>query len=112
MQAVRRKYPVYQVTVERIDSRNCLYQFYKNGQLFRSLKLFLDSSFGAMNIGLSDASYSMGANHSWNAMYIAKNTDGRLGLSATLSISGNREQMTVEEVVKNIWTSHINPWLR
>lgn len=106
------QYPVYQVTVERIDLRNCLYQFYKNGQLLRSLKLFLDSSFGAMNIGLSNDSYSMGGNHSWNAMYTAKNTDGRLGLSATLSISGNREQMTVEEVVKDIWTAHINPWLR
>lgn len=106
------QYPVYQVTVERIDSRNCLYQFYKNGQLLKSLKLFLDSGFGAMNIGLSNDPYSMGGNHSWNAMYTAKYADGRLGLSATLSISGNRDQMTVEEVVKDIWTNHINPWLR
>lgn len=106
------QHPVYQVTVERIDSRNCLYQFYKNGQMLRSLKLFLDNSFGAMNIGLSNDFYSISGNHSWNAMYTAKNADGQLGLSATLSMSGNREQMTVEEVVKDIWTNHINPWLR
>lgn len=102
----------HHITIEQIDSRNYFYQFYINGKSINSLKLFLDSSFGMNNIGISNnnMSFSTG-NHSWNGMYTAKVTDGKLMLTATMSIYGNREAMTVEDVVKDIWINYIQRYL-
>ena len=58
------KYGCFQIMAEMIDSRNYYYQFYKNGRTIKSLKIFLDNSFGAWNIGFSNDSFSMvGGNH-------------------------------------------------
>ena len=71
------KYGCFQIMAEMIDSRNYYYQFYKNGRTIKSLKIFLDNSFGAWNIGFSNDSFSMvGGNHSWNGMYSAKCING------------------------------------
>lgn len=45
-----------QVQIEQVDTRTVIYQFYRNGQSARGLKLFLGSMFGGgrENIGLSD----------------------------------------------------------
>ena len=48
------KYGCFQIMAEMIDSRNYYYQFYKNGRTIKSLKIFLDNSFGAWNIGFSN----------------------------------------------------------
>lgn len=98
-----------QVQIEQVDTRTVIYQFYKNGQLARGLKLFLSNMFGSgrENIGLSDNTMSFGGGSSWNAIYDAKCIDGELSLYATMSIVNSQKAMKVEEVVADIWKHYI-----
>ena len=106
------QYPYFQVVTEKNNSRNYLYQFYKAGKLIRNLRIFLDQSFGAMNIGISTDFHSLGSGgSSWNGMYMAKDINGQLCLSSQFSLAGNQDNMSVEDVVKDIWKNYINPYL-
>ena len=102
-----------QVQIEQVDTRTVIYQFYKNGQLARGLKLFLSNMFGGgrENIGLSDNTMSFGGGNSWNGMYDAKFIDGELKLYATMSLTNRQKAMTVEEVVADIWEHYIQIYL-
>ncbi len=102
-----------QVQIEQVDTRTVIYQFYKNGQLARGLKLFLSNMFGSgrENIGLSDNTMSFGHGNSWNGMYDAKFIDGELKLYGTLSLMNSQKAMTVEEVVADIWEHYIQMYL-
>lgn len=102
-----------QVQIEQVDTRTVIYQFYKNGQLARGLKLFLSNMFGSgrENIGLSDNTMSFGGGNSWNGMYVAKFIDGELKLYGTLSLMNSQKAMTIEEVVADIWEHYIQIYL-
>lgn len=102
-----------QVQIEQVDSRTMIYQFYKNGQLARGLKLFLSNMFGSgrENIGISDNTMSYGGGNSWNGMYDAKVIDGELKLYATMSLMNSQKAMTAEEVVADIWEHYIQIYL-
>ncbi len=102
-----------QVQIEQVDARTVVYQFYKNGQLVRGLKLFLGNMFngGRENIGLSDNTMSFGGGNSWNGMYDAKFIDGELKLYATMSYVNGQKTMEVEEVVRDIWEHYIQIYL-
>lgn len=102
-----------QVQIEQVDTRTVIYQFYKNGQLARGLKLFLNSMFGGgrENIGLSDNIMSFSSGNSWNGMYDAKFIDGELKLYATMSLMNSHKAMTAEEVVADIWEHYIQMYL-
>ena len=102
-----------QVQIEQVDTRTVIYQFYKNGQLSRGLKLFLGSMLGSgrENIGLSDNTMPFGSGNSWNGMYDAKVIDGELKLYATMSLMNSQRAMTVEEVVADIWEHYIQIYL-
>ncbi len=102
-----------QVQIEQVDTRTVIYQFYRNGQLARGLKLFLSNTFGGgrENIGLSDNTMSFGGGNSWNGMYDAKFIDGELKLYATMSLWNSQRAMTVEEVVADIWEHYIQLYL-
>ena len=107
------RYPCFQVVTEKNDSRKFFYQFYKTGKLIRNLMIFLDQSFGSMNIGISTDIHSFGGGgSSWNGMYTSKEVDGKLYLSSQFSIWGNQDDMSVEDVVKDIWKTYINPYLQ
>ncbi len=103
-----------QVQIEQVDTRTVIYQFYRNGQLVRGLKLFLSNMFGGgrENIGLSDNTMSCGGGNSWNGMYDAKFIDGELKLYATMSLMNSQKAMAVEEVVADIWEHYIQIYLR
>lgn len=102
-----------QVQIEQVDTRTVIYQFYKNGQLARGLKLFLSNmlGIGRENIGLSDNTMSFGHDNSWNGMYDTKYIDGELKLYARMSLMNSRKAMTVEEVVADIWEHYIQIYL-
>lgn len=102
-----------QVQIEQVDTRTVIYQFYRNGQLTRGLKLFLSNMFGSRreNIGLSDITMSFGHGNSWNGMYDAKFIDGELKLYATMSLMNSQKAMTIEEVVVDIWEHYIQIYL-
>ena len=102
-----------QVQIEQVDTRTVIYQFYKNGQLSRGLKLFLGSMLGSgrENIGLSDNTMPFGSGNPWNGMYDAKVIDGELKLYATMSLMNSQRAMTVEEVVADIWEHYIQIYL-
>lgn len=102
-----------QVHIEQVDTRTVIYQFYKNGQLVRGLKLFLSSMFGGgrENIGVSDNTMSYGGGNSWNGMYDAKFVDGELKLYAMMSLMNSQKAMTVNEAVADIWEQYIQLYL-
>ena len=103
-----------QIQIERVDSRTFIYQFYKSGSQVRSLKIFLGNSFGGRenSIGVSCDNFSMGTNNSYNAMYSPKFENGQLYLYSIISIAYGKRLMSVEDVVKEIWTSYVLPHLR
>lgn len=101
------------VNIEAVDSRIVVYQYYKNGNLVRFLKLFLGNCLGMRenNIGISCDNYSFGNNSSFNGMIASKVEDGELKLYFSLSMAFNQRSMSVEEVVKEIWVSYVQPYL-
>lgn len=102
-----------QVQIEQVDTRTVIYQFYRNGQLARKLRLFVSCMWGSRreNIGISDNVMPHGNGDSWNGMYDAQFVDGELKLFATLSLFGSQKAMTVEEVVGDIWEHYIQVYL-
>lgn len=102
-----------QIEIEPIDTRNSIYQFYKNGKQVRILKLFLDNFFGGRDnrIGISCDNYSFGNNGSFNGMISSKVENGKLALYFSMSMSFNEKCMPVEEVVKEIWIHYVQPYL-
>lgn len=104
--------PYIQVTVEKNDSRNYIYQFYKNGKLVRGIRVFLDQGFGNMTIGISTDFYSFnGRGTSWNGMYGSKNVDGELYLISQFSWNVGQEKMSTQDVVRDIWKTYIKQYL-
>lgn len=103
-----------QTQIEKVDSRTFIYQFYKDGNQVRSLKLFLGNSFGGRenSIGVSCSNFSIGTNNSYNAMYSPKFENGQLSLYSTISFTYSPKLMSVEDVVNEIWTSYVLPYLR
>lgn len=101
----------FKVIKEAVDTRNCIYQFYRNGSLVTGLKLSLDDSFGNLNIGISNSRYSFMSGHSWNGLYSSAVLDGELKLKPLLSIGRAVDEMEVNDVVKDIWESYVRPYL-
>ena len=103
-----------QTQIEQVDSRTFIYQFYKDGNQVKSLKLFLGNSFGGRenNIGVSCDNFSIGTNNSYNAMYSPKFENGKLSLYSIISITYSTKLMSVEDVVKEIWTNYILSYLK
>lgn len=101
----------YKVIIEAVDTRNCIYQFYRNGSLTTGLKLSLDDSFGSLNIGISNNSYSFTSGHSWNGLYSATILDGELKLKSLLSMGRMTNEMGIDDVIKDIWDSYVKPYL-
>lgn len=102
-----------QVNIEAVDSRTVIYQYYKNGNLVRFLKLFLGNCLGMREntIGISGDNYSFSNNGSYNGMISSKVEDGKLKLYFSLSMSFNQRSMSVEDVVKEIWVRYVQPYL-
>ena len=101
----------YKVIIEAVDTRNCIYQFYRKGSLATGLKLSLDDSFGNLNIGISNNSYSFSSGHSWNGLYSATILDGELKLKPLLSMGRMTNEMGTDDVIKDIWDSYVKPYL-
>lgn len=103
-----------QTQIDKVDSRTFIYQFYKSGSQVRSLKLFLGNCFGGRenNIGISCDNFSIGRNNSYNAMYSPKFENGELSLFSTMTITYGQKLMTVKDVVREIWTSYVLPYLK
>lgn len=91
--------------------RNCIYQFYRNGKLITGLKISLDDSFGSLNIGISNNSYSFTSGRSWNGLYSATILEGKLKLRPLLSIGRAVNEMEINDVVRDIWESYVKPYL-
>lgn len=102
----------FQVEIEEVDSRTITYEFYRNGSQARALKIFLGNSFGGKeySIGISCERLSMGNNSSFNGMFSPKVENGQLTLFSMFSMSGPKT-MSAEEAVKEIWVSHIKPYI-
>lgn len=101
----------YQATSERIDSRTAFYQFYKSGKIIRDVKIFL-GNMGTLRIGVSvDNMYIVG-NNSWNEAYIHTIKDEKLYLKSTFSFYTEKQEMSGEDVVADIWKRFVEPYLR
>ena len=100
----------YQATSERIDSRTVFYQFYKSGKIIRDVKIFL-GNMGTLRIGVSVDNMYIG-NNSWNEAYEHTIKDGKLYLKTTFSFYADKQEMSVEDVVADIWKRFVEPYLR
>ena len=102
-----------QIEIEKVDSRTIMYEFYINGNQARVLKLFLGNSFGGKenNIGISCERYSIGNNNSFNGIFSCKVENGKLALYSTFSMTIGQKTLSVEEAVKEIWISYIQPYI-
>lgn len=89
-----------------------VYDFYKNGNQIKTLKLFLGSFFGGKGnkIGIS-CDYSFGNNNSFNEIISSKFEDGKLYMETMMSMSLNKRKLTIEGAVKEIWMNFIQPFL-
>lgn len=100
------------INCEVIDSLNSLFQFYRNGNLVRGLKIYKGNMFGGNeSIFVSENSMSFGGSHSWNGQYDCKVSNGELKLFALMSLGRGNEPMEVEDVVKDIWVSYVQIYL-
>lgn len=101
------------VEVEQLDSRTFIYQFYKNGNNIRVLKLFLGNCLGSRenNIGLSSEMYSYSNGNSFNAIISNKIENAQLKLYFLMGLSLGQECKSVEEIVREIWTTYIQPYI-
>ena len=102
----------FQVEIEEVDSRTMSYEFYRNGSNVKALRLFLGNSFGGKeySISLSCKRFSIGNNSSFNGMFSPKVENGQLMLYSMFSMTGQKT-ISVEEAVKEIWISHIKPYI-
>lgn len=101
----------YVVLIDTVDTRNCIYQFYKNGNHLTSLKISLDNSFGGLNIGVSKDNYLFASGGSWNGLYNAIVLDGKLKLKSQFSLGGTKPEMEINDVIKDIWENYVDPYL-
>lgn len=101
------------VEVEQLDSRTFTYQFYKNGNHIRVLKLFLGNCLGSREntIGLSSEIHSYSNGSSFNGIISNKIENGKLELYFSIGISFNQDCKSVEEIVREIWISYIQPYI-
>ena len=97
----------YNVVIEYIDSRNFLVQFYMDGMNKTGVKISLDNIFGGPSIGLSTNMPPYSSGHSWNNIYSATNSDGKLMLKSTMSIFSSEKNLNTDDVVKDIWNHYI-----
>ncbi|NRT71399.1 Shedu anti-phage system protein SduA domain-containing protein [Clostridium beijerinckii] len=102
-----------QVNIEQIDMKTFIYEFYVNGNIATILKLFLGSCFGGLgnNIGITSGRIILSGNNSFNGIISERYENGKLMLYSMMSMSMNQRSMTVEDAVKDIWTSYIQPYL-
>ena len=70
----------FQIEIEEVDTRTVTYEFYKNGNQLRALKLFLGNCFSGKdnNIGISCERHSFGNNSSFNGIFSSKVENGQL----------------------------------
>lgn len=101
------KNQTYNVVIEHIDSRNCLFQFYKDGMSKTGVKISLDNIFGGPSIGLSTDLSVYSSGHSWNNIYSTAITEGKIMLKSTMSIFSSEKNLDVDGVVKDIWDHYI-----
>lgn len=109
---VAAKNSLLQIETETIDSRTTIYTFYRAGQLRTSIKIFLSNMLGSsLSIGISQGTYSH-SNSSWNGNYSVEVSEGMLALRNFTSITNRQCLTNSEEVVKDIWETYIDPYLK
>jgi hypothetical protein len=108
----QQEYSEFDIRTEKIDGRNVVFQFYRKGKLVKGVKVFLSSMFGSVkNIGISDNIMSFSGGNSWNEMYNAKCENGELKFESSMSFTSRGCLMSEKEVVKDVWTNHIQLYL-
>ena len=100
----------FNILDEKINSRNYIYNFFQNGISKRTIKIFINDSFGGLTICVSENSSYISTSTSWNEMYSPKVIDGKIKLVSMMNVDGN-SALDVIETVKNIWKRFVAPYL-
>ena len=103
---------IFTVEIDNITSKETVYQFYKLGTSIKNLSIFQVQEYRTTSIRISTEFNSFNRGTAWNDEYIAKNLNGNLYLSKYFSALGNKEYMSADEVVRDIWNNHVKPYLR
>ena len=99
------------IYIESVDSKTTIFQFYKNGKLVRNVKIFLNSISGAVENLCISLDCNLYGNNSWNEMYSVEMSEGELKFRSIMSHLGQSGLMNVNEVVKDIWTRYVQPYV-
>ena len=108
---LEQNYPIFTVEIDNITLKETVYKFYKSGTSIKILSIFQAQEYRTTSIRISTDYNSFNRGTSWNDEYIAKNLNGKLYLSTYFSSFRNKEYMSIDDVVRNIWDNYVKPYL-
>lgn len=98
---------------DNVDSRKTIFTLYKDGQNTTAIKIWYGGFFGRNSINLSYGSQVHMSDNSTNEIIICEvDSKNQLNLKMTMNSWGNRDASTPEDIVKEIWKSHISHYLK
>lgn len=100
---------------ENINESKITYAFYVNGQNTNNLKIWLGSFFGGnKQIQFSTGRYiNISNDNSMNgSVHVEVDEDFNFSLSMPMNMFSKSKNLSVEEVIKDIYTQHIYPYLK
>jgi hypothetical protein len=103
----------FQFDQDDVDSRKTIFTLYKDGQHVNGVKIWYGGSFGRNTINLSYGRHISTSDNSTNEMISHEiDANNQLKLKMTMNYFGNKAASTPEDVVKEIWKTHISHSLK
>ena len=91
-----------------VDSRKTIFSLYIDGQNVTAIKIWYGSFFGFNSINLSYGRQIQMSDNSTNETISCEiGPDNQLKLKMNMNILGNKTASTPEDIVKEVWKSHI-----
>lgn len=101
----------FQIEHEETDSLTVIFEIYKNGRKIHAIKIW----FGSLSGGHDDAIFvgnNLGSKSSFSEMIRCEDLDGKPMLVFLIGKIYEKDDGTVEGIVKQLWESNFNLYLR
>lgn len=106
-------YPNFQFDQDDVDSQKTIFRLYNDGQNATGIKIWQGGLLGRNTINLSYGRHISMSDNSTNEMISYEIDDNnQLKLKMTMNFFGNNAAATSEDIVKEIWKSHISQFLK
>ncbi|WP_157950997.1 toll/interleukin-1 receptor domain-containing protein [Peribacillus acanthi] len=105
--------PNFEFDQDDVDSRKTIFNLYNDGRNATTIKIWYGGSFGRNSINLSYGRHITMSDNSTNEMiYYETDDKNQLKLKMTMNFLGNKIASTPDEIVKEVWRSHISHHLK